>query len=176
MAEETLASEQIYAGKVVTLRVDTVRMDGGREVKREVVEHAAAVAIVPIAADGQVLLVRQFRSPVGDFLLEVPAGTLDEGEEPDVAVQRELQEETGYRAATIRRLTGFWVAPGYDTEFIHVYLGEGLSESRLDPDEDEAIEVERYTLDEALAMIADGRICDAKSIVGLLAVARERGR
>src|SRR5262249_11590923 len=161
-----------YRGKVVTLRVDTVRLDDGRAVKREVVEHAAAVAIVPIADDGRVVLVRQFRSPVGDTLLEVPAGVLDEGEQPEEAVQRELQEETGFRAARTRRLTGFWVAPGYDTEFIHVYLAEGLSESRLDPDEDEQIEVELHTLADALAMVADGRICDAKSIVGLLAVAR----
>lgn len=175
MVEQTLASEQIYKGKVVTLRVDRVRMEDGREVKREVVEHAAAVAIVPIADDGRVVLVRQFRSPVGDSLLELPAGVLDEGEQPEDAVQRELQEETGFRAAHTRRLAGFWVAPGYDTEFIHVFLAEGLSESRLDPDEDEAIEVEQHTLADALAMIADGSICDAKSIVGLLAVARERG-
>ncbi|HLZ72455.1 MAG TPA: NUDIX hydrolase [Dehalococcoidia bacterium] len=174
MAEQTLHSERIYDGKVVKLRVDRVRMDGGREVQREVVEHAGAVAIVPIDADGRVLLVRQYRTPAGRALLEAPAGGLDADEQPEAAAQRELQEETGYRAATIRRLAGFYTAPGYSTEFIHVYLAEGLSESKLAADDDEQIEVERHTLAEALAMIADGRICDAKSIIGLLAFARLR--
>ncbi len=174
MSEQTLGSERIYDGKVVTLRVDRIRLDNGHEAKREVVEHNGAVAIVPIDGEGRILFVRQFRTPAGRALLEVPAGTLDGDEQPEAAVQRELQEETGYRAAQIRRLAGFYTAPGYSTEFIHVYLAEGLSESRLDADEDEQIEVEHYTLAEALAMVDDGRICDAKSIVGLLALAREQ--
>jgi ADP-ribose pyrophosphatase len=174
VSEETLSSERIYDGKVVKLRVDRVRLDNGHEAKREIVEHNGAVAMVPVDGDGRIVLVRQFRTAAGRALLEVPAGTLDKGEEPELAVQRELQEEIGYRAGRIRRLLGFFVAPGYTTEFIHVYLCEELSESRLDADEDEQIEVERYTLAEALAMVADGRICDAKSIVGLLALAREQ--
>mgnify|MGYP001377414216 CR=1 FL=1 len=173
MAEQTLGSERIYDGKVVRLRVDRIRLDNGHETKREVVEHNGAVAMVPVDAAGRIVLVRQFRTAAGKALLELPAGTLDNGEAPEAAVQRELQEEIGYRAAQVRRLAGFFVAPGYSTEFIHVYLCEGLSESKLDADDDEQIEVERYTLAEALAMIADGRICDAKSIVGLLAYARD---
>ncbi len=174
MDEKTLSSQRMYEGKVVSLRVDSVRMADGREAKREVVEHRAAVAIVPIDSSGNIVLVRQYRSPAGAELLELPAGTLDEGEEPDEAAQRELQEETGFRAERIRRLTGFWVAPGYTTEFIHVFLAEGLVESRLDPDDDEAIAVELHSLAASVAMIDDGRICDAKTIVGLLAIARER--
>ncbi|MHB8576613.1 MAG: NUDIX hydrolase [Dehalococcoidia bacterium] len=172
MPEKTIGSERMYDGKVVNLRVDTVRFEDGREAKREVVEHGGAVAIVAIDNDARLLLVRQFRTPVGDDLLEVPAGGIDDGEEPEAAAQRELQEETGYRAARIRRLAGFWVAPGYCTEFIHVFLAEGLTESRLDADDDEAITVERFTLAESIAMIASGEIRDAKSIVGILAFAR----
>ncbi len=173
MDEATLSSERIYEGKVVNLRVDSVRMADGREAKREVIEHHGAVAIVPVDPAGNIVLVRQYRRPAGAELLELPAGTLEDGEEPDQAVQRELQEETGFRAERIRRLAGFWVAPGYTTEFIHVFLAEGLIESHLDPDEDEAIEVEVHSLAASLAMIDSGQICDAKTIIGLLAVARE---
>ena len=174
MREETVQSERIYEGKTLNLRVDTVRFDDGRQAKREVVEHGGAVAIVPVDRNGNIVLVRQFRGPVGDELLEVPAGMMNVDEDPDAAVQRELQEETGFRAERIRRLTGFWVAPGYTTEFIHVYLAEGLVESPLDADEDEAIDLETYPLTEALAMVDRGEIRDAKSIVGLLSLARER--
>jgi ADP-ribose pyrophosphatase len=174
VSEQTLGSELIYSGKVVNLRVDRVRLRDGREARREVVEHGGAVAIVPVDADGKIILVRQFRTPAGASLLEVPAGGIDADEDPDAAVQRELQEETGYRAGRVRKLTACWVAPGYCTEFIHVYLAEGLVESRLEADEDEDIALERYTLAEALALIDSGAICDAKSIVGLLALARER--
>ncbi len=174
MDEKTLSSQRIYEGKVVSLRVDSVRLADGRETKREVIEHSAAVAIVPIDPEGNVLLVRQYRRPAGAEMLELPAGAVDDGEEPEAAAQRELQEETGFRAIRIRRLTGFWVAPGYTTEYIHVFLAEGLVESRLDPDDDEAIEVEAHSLAASLAMIDVGQICDGKTIVGLLAVARER--
>src|SRR5712692_474643 len=169
--EQTVASQRLYQGKVVNLRIDTVRLEDGREARREIVEHGGAVAIVPVDAEGQVLLVRQFRTPIGAVLLEVPAGGIDAGENPDEAVQRELQEETGYWATRIDRLGGFWVAPGYCTEYIHVYRAEGLIESRLDADEDESITVERYSVADALEMVRRGEICDAKSIVGLLQLA-----
>ena len=172
--EQTVSQERIYDGKVVSLRVDTVRMPNGRTAKREVVEHGQAVAIVPVAADGRILLVRQWRSPAAKALLEVPAGSTDGDESTDEAAQRELQEEVGHRAGRMTRMAGFWVAPGYCTEYIHVYLAEDLSESRLDADEDENIEIEPLTLDEALAAIADGRIEDAKSQVGLLLYAQRR--
>jgi ADP-ribose pyrophosphatase len=172
--EETLSSQLVYSGRVVNLRKDEVRLADGRLASREVIEHRPAVAIVPVDDDGRLVLVRQYRLPAEAELLEVPAGVMDEGEDPAESVQRELQEETGYRAERIRRLAGFFVAPGYTTEFIHIYLAEGLIESRLDPDEDEAIEVERYTLAQALALIDSGEIRDGKSIIGLLSLARER--
>lgn len=172
MEEELISQQRLYDGKVVNLRIDTVRMPDGRTATREVVEHVRAVAMVPVAADGRILLVRQWRSPVGAALLEVPAGSTDHGEELEPAVQRELQEEIGYRAGRLTRLGGFWVAPGYCTEYIHVFLAEELAESRLAADEDENIEVVPLTLAEALIAIDRGEIDDAKSQVGLLLYAR----
>ncbi len=176
MEEQVIAQQRVYEGKVVNLRIDTVRMPGGHTALREVVEHNPAVVMLPVAADGRILLVRQWRVPVAGVLLELPAGSTDDAEDPEAAMQRELQEEVGHRATTITRLAGFWVAPGYCTEYIHVYLAEGLQESRLPGDEDENIEVAAMALDDALAAIDDGRIQDAKSQVGLLLYARHLAR
>lgn len=168
MEEQTIEQRRLYDGKIVNLRIDTVRLPNGNTATREVVEHRPAVAMVPVDADGRLLLVRQWRIPAGGVLLEVPAGTTDGDEDMDTAAQRELQEEVGYRAGRLTRLCGFWVAPGYCTEYIHVYLAEDLTESRLPGDEDENIEVARLTLGEALDAISSGEIQDAKSQVGIL--------
>lgn len=176
MEEQTIEQRRLYDGKVVNLRVDTVQLSNGVTATREVVEHRPAVAMVPVDAEGRLVLVRQWRTPAGGTLLEVPAGTTDGGEDIESAVQRELQEEVGYRAGKLTRLCGFWVAPGYCTEYIHIYLAEDLTESRLPGDEDEQIEVVRLTLDEALRAVSTGAIEDAKSQVGILMYAtRVRG-
>lgn len=172
--ETVTKSEQIYKGKVIAVHVDTVRMANGKTATRDVVEHAGAVAIVPVTDEGHIVLVRQYRLPAGKSLLEVPAGSIDANEAPEVAAQRELREETGQRASSLRRLTGFYTAPGYSSEYIHVYLAEGLSEDRLEADDDEDVAVELRSLDEALVLIESGGIEDAKSIAGLLAYARQR--
>lgn len=172
MEEQTIEQREIYHGKVVSVRVDTVRMPAGHTATREVVVHSPAVAMVPVADDGRILLVRQWRTPAGRALLELPAGSVDDDEQTEPAVQRELQEEVGQIAGQLTRLGGFWVAPGYCTEYIHIYLCEELRESRLPGDEDENIEVVPLTLGAALAAIADGTIEDAKSQVGLLLYAR----
>ncbi|HSK52557.1 MAG TPA: NUDIX hydrolase [Clostridia bacterium] len=138
------------------------------------------MAIVPLDSDGQVLLVRQFRSPAGRVLLEIPAGTLDEAadgsiEEPDLAARRELEEETGYRARTWRLLTRFFTAPGFTTEYMHLYLAtdlEPVDGERLGPDEDERLHLVRLPWPDAVAAVERGEIVDAKSIVGLLWLAR----
>lgn len=174
VGERCVQSTRIYEGKVVSLRVDTVEFTDGRRSTREVVEHRGAVAIVPVLDNGDILLVRQYRYAVGASLLEVPAGTLDGGEEPLACADRELQEEIGYRAARFERLGGFYVAPGYDTEYIHAFLATGLTASRLASDEDEEIETVPLPLAEALAMIEGGEIIDAKSICALLLYARRR--
>ena len=131
--------------------------------------------------DDRVLLVRQWRTPARAALLEIPAGTLDvhQGvtEDPDIAARRELEEETGLRAATWERLASFWTAPGFATELMHLYLATGLSqanEDRLGPDEDEHLELQHLPFDEAIALVERGVIRDAKSILGLLWVDRQR--
>ena len=167
-SERVTASRRIYDGRIVNLREDSVELADAKPALREVVEHSDVVAIVPIDLDGNVLLVRQYRLPAGDVLLEVPAGGVDEGERPEDAAQRELREETGYRAERLERISGFFVSPGYCTEFIHVFLATGLTESALDADPDEDIVVERLPLSEAIALIDAGEIKDAKSIIGLL--------
>ena len=165
-APEVIASQRIHQGWI-GLRIDTLRYTSGREGDIVVVEHGGGVTLVAVAADGDLLFVRQYRHPAGRDLLELPAGTLDAGETPEQCAERELQEETGYRPARIERLGAFYLAPGYDTEYQHVFLCTELSESRLEGDED-AIELVRLTLDEALTLVARGDIEDAKTAAALL--------
>jgi ADP-ribose pyrophosphatase len=168
LSEKPVGSQLLYDGKIVHLYLDTVELPNGRQAKREVIRHIGAVAIVPIDAAGQVILVRQFRHAAGRILLEIPAGTLNKDEDPDLAAMRELQEETGYKAEHLRRIGGLYTAPGYTSEYIHLYIATGLTESALDKDEDEFIEVERMPLQSALNLIRTGQIADGKSISGLL--------
>ena len=138
------------------------------QTKREVVEHRPAVVIVPIDETGFVLLVRQYRLPAQEVLLEAPAGGVELGEDPESAAVRELQEEPGFKGSHIIPLGGFWMAPGFCTEFMHAYLATGLRPSPLPPDEDEAVDVVRIPITEILAHIQRGDIQDAKSISALL--------
>jgi ADP-ribose pyrophosphatase len=172
--ERVTASRRIHEGRVVSLREDSVTLPNGRSALREVAEHAAVVAIVPVDAEGNVILVRQYRLPADESLLEIPAGGVDEEESIEAAAQRELREETGYRAGKLERLTGFFVSPGYCTEFIHVFLATELIEDPADGDEDEDISLERLSLEDAVRLIDTGGIKDGKSIVGLL-LADRRG-
>ncbi len=167
--EVTIDSRVDYRGRLLTVRTDRVRLPGGGETNREIVVHRGAVAIVAIDTDGSVLLVRQYRKPAEASLLEVPAGTLEPGEEPLACASRELVEETGYRAARLERICGFFSAPGFCTEFLHVFSARDLSPAHADADEDERIELVRLPLDECLRLVRSGEIRDAKSIVGLLA-------
>ena len=168
--EQRIGSESIFDGKVVNLRVDSVALPDGRQVSREVVEHASAVAVVPIDPEGNVILVRQYRHPADQALLEVPAGTLEESETPDECVQRELREETGFASRDLRALGGFWMSPGYCTEFMYAYLAKDLVPSKLEADDDENIGVERLPLSRVPQLIRLGEIQDAKSIAALLMV------
>ena len=168
MAEKTLSSQPIYDGQVVRLRVDTVRLPGGRETEREIVEHADCVAMVAIDAEGNILLVNQFRKAVEKELLEIPAGGIDPGEDPVTAVRREMQEETGYLPRRVERLGGFYATPGYGTEYLHLYLATDLVPSPLQAEDTEGISLVRVSASQIPALITSGRICDAKSIAGLL--------
>lgn len=167
-SEPTLETRRVFEGNILNVRVDTVRMPSGRSATREIVEHSHAVCIVPVDADGNLLLVRQYRKPAEEALLEVPAGGVEEGEVSEEAVLRELQEEIGYTADNLRHLSSFWVAPGWATEFMHAYLATGLRPSRLEADDDENIEVVRLPFDRALAMLKTGEIKDGKTIASML--------
>jgi len=167
-SERVLDSRRVYEGRVVSLRVDTVELEGGQQVTREVVEHAPVVAIVPLVSDEEVLLVRQYRLPVGAALLEIPAGGVDGGESVEEAARRELGEECGRRAGRLERLGAFYVSPGFCDELVHVFLARDLEgASGLAPDEDERLEVVRVSLAEALRLVSEGEIRDAKSVIGL---------
>jgi len=172
--EQVVESHRLYEGRVVSLRVDRVKLPDGRSAVREVVEHAPVVAIVALDGEGKVLLVRQYRLPVQRLLLEIPAGGIDPGESPEEAAQRELQEETGQRAGRLERLCSFFASPGYCDEYMHLYLATALERSALAADADERIEVVRLPLSEALQLIERGEICDAKTIIGLRAIAEHQ--
>ena len=175
MKEHRLSSKTVFEGRTIQVRVDEARLANGRQATREVVVRAPAVVIAPIDEDGNVVMVRQYRYPVEEALLEVPAGMVEPGEDPDDCAQRELQEETGYRANDLRSLGGFWSTPGYSSEYKYAYVARGLVPSKLEADYDEDIAVERYPLSEIPAMIREGRIRDAKSIAVLLMAANLDG-
>ena len=170
MAEQTLSSQLIYQGRLIRVRVDRVRLPNGRESSREIVEHNGAVAIVALDGEGNVLLVRQYRKAVERTLLEIPAGTLEAGEEPLKCAHRELQEETGYMAGKMEHLGGFYSAPGFCTEYLTLYLATDLTPGPSNAEADEDIELVRLPLAQTRDLIASGAICDAKSIIGLLSV------
>jgi ADP-ribose pyrophosphatase len=157
------------------VRVDTLRLPDGTSYTREIIEYGTAVVLVPVAPDGRLLLVRQYRHATRQWLLELPAGGVDERDaSPEAAALRELREETGHRG-TLTRIGGMFLAPGYSEEYQHVYAATGLAEDALDADEDEDLVLERATLDEALGYIDAGVICDAKSIAALLMYLRHVG-
>ncbi len=168
--EETIARRYVYQGRILNLRVDTVRLPSGRVTTREIVEHRGAVALVPLDEDGHVLMVRQYRKAIERDLLEIPAGTLEPGESPEACARRELAEETGYQADRLEPLLSFYSSPGFCTEQLHLYLARGLRPAAVPRPEDERLTLERVPLAQVPALISQGVICDAKSLIGLLAL------
>jgi ADP-ribose pyrophosphatase len=168
-SEKTLSSQIIYEGRAVRLRVDTVQTVGGRQTTREIVEHVDCVAIVAVDAEDNVLLVKQFRKPVEKDLLEIPAGGIDAGEDAEAAVIREMREETGLWPQRVERLGGFYSSPGFCSEYLYLYLATELTPSQLYAEDTAGIEVVRMPITQIPDLITSGRICDAKSIAGLLA-------
>jgi ADP-ribose diphosphatase len=171
-----LASRRIYSGRVLRLDIDTVRFPDGSTGELELIRHPGAAAVVPCASDprGQdptILLIKQYRYATGGVLWEVPAGTLDPGEEPEACARRELAEEAGVTAVQLRRLTSIWTTPGFTDEVIHLYLATGLTTGAPARERDEFIEVEPQPLSRALNWIRDGEIRDAKTIVAILYMA-----
>ena len=173
--ESVLKHETLYEGRIVKLYLETVRLPNGEEARREIIRHPGAVAIVPVDEEQRVTLVRQFRLAAGRHMLEVPAGTLEPGEEPLVCAERELQEEAGMFPGKLEALGGIFVAPGYSSEYIHLYLATDLRPSQLEGDADEFLEVRSMLLTEALALIDSGELNDGKTITALLLAARRLG-
>ncbi|HEC21848.1 MAG TPA: NUDIX hydrolase [Chloroflexi bacterium] len=173
MSEEKIVSSQlVFEGRIFDLRVETVARSDGKTYQREMIIHNGAVAMVPLDEDGNVILVRQYRAGAEKVLLEIPAGMLEDGEEPLAAARRELQEEIGYYPEELTRLGLFYVAASYTTEAITIYLARGLRPSRLPQDIDEYITVERMPFRQALQQALDNDIEDAKTLIGLVWAAR----
>lgn len=162
--------KNIYKGKVVTLNIETVTLPNGVTVELETIRHPGAAAVVPMKDDGTVVLIRQFRHAAGGFIYEIPAGKLNPGEDPLHCASRELEEEIGYRAACFELLSSILTAPGFTDEVIHVYKATGLTAGRQQLDRDEVLDVVEMSLSDAIKMIEEGTIRDAKTMVGLQAV------
>jgi ADP-ribose pyrophosphatase len=163
-----LRSEILFTGKVFDVRRDTVIEPGGVRADRDIVVHPGSVVVLPIFEDGRVLLIRQYRHTVGDFLWELVAGRKEPNETPSVAARRELVEETGYAAGRLRKLMHIIPTPGFVNEWMWIFAAEGLVKGAAQPEEDEKITPRIFTLRQADAMIRSGRLRDAKSIAGLL--------
>lgn len=164
---KVVASETVYSGRVFNVTCDTIEEDK-HSYKREVVRHHGSAVIIPVFDDGTVALVQQYRHPAVKYLIEAPAGTLNEGEDPAAGATRELEEELGVVATRMEKLSEFFVSPGFLEEKMWVFLATGLSETQQNLDEDEIIDIVRVPFTQALEMIQDGEIEDAKTIIGLL--------
>ena len=167
--EKTLKSEMVYRGKVLNLRRDEVMTVSGKPSIREIVEHGGGVALVAVTDKGKVIMERQFRKPLERVVLEIPAGKLEDGEDPLSAAGREREEETGYRAEKIEYLTKYYPSVGYCQEALYMYLCTGLTKGQTDLDEDEAIDIYEYSFEELYDMIDRGELEDGKTMAALLA-------
>jgi len=163
---EIKESKIIYSGRVVRLRIDYLK---DRKIKiREVVEHPGAVAILPVISRDRILLINQYRYPVGKWILEVPAGTIKDGESPDECALRELEEETGYRARILKKMLTIYPSPGYSTESIHIYVASGLEKSTQKLEEDEELTIIEMGVDEAIEELMKRNEVDGKTFLALL--------
>ncbi len=175
MTNPILVSKQsIYKGKIFDIRIDEIR-EGDIKYKREIVVHKGSAVVIPVFEDGTVALVRQYRHAAGTYLLEICAGTLNAGEDPEIGARRELEEEIGVAAGKMEKLSEFYVSPGFLTEKMHLYLATELTETSQNLEADEILTVERHSLASLLEMVKNGEIEDAKTIVGItLAAAKGR--
>ena len=167
MEIELLRSETVYRGRVFEVRQDFIRLPNGKTAQLDIVDHRDSVTILPLDNEGQIWFIRQYRRPIDDFLLELPAGVAEPGEDPLTNAQRELREEIGMASGLIQLLGSFFLAPGYSNEFMHVFLAQDLFPSPLPGDEDEIIEIEKISASEAYRLAEIGKLNDSKSIIAL---------
>ncbi|WP_312092400.1 NUDIX hydrolase [Niallia sp.] len=169
LEEKTLKTEHIYSGRIIQVQVDEVELPNGKTSTRELVKHPGAVAVIAITDDNKLVMVEQFRKPLEKVIVEIPAGKLEKGEEPALCARRELEEETGYDCESLELVSSFYTSPGFADEIIHVYVAKGLTkkEDAAGLDEDEFVNVLEITLEEALQLIKEQRIFDAKTIFGV---------
>ncbi|MFQ5944314.1 MAG: NUDIX hydrolase [Anaerolineales bacterium] len=167
MAIEVLSSEIVFEGKVFDVRVDQVRLAGDRETRIDIVIHSGAVTFIPIDQDGTIWFVRQYRHATGDYLLELPAGTLEPGEDPALTAARESREEIGMAPSHMKAIGGFYLAPGYSNEYMHVFIATGLEPDARMPDPDEIIEIEKLSVPEVVGQLHSGGFQDAKTLAAL---------
>jgi ADP-ribose pyrophosphatase len=171
---QILSSTEVFTGRVFAVTVDTIR-EGDKTYQREVVHHPGSAVIIPVFEDGTIALVRQYRHPAVRYLLEAPAGTLERGEVPEEGAARELEEELGYVAGRLEKLSEFFVSPGFCEEKMWVYLATDLAETRQQLEDDEILEVVRIPFSQVLSMITTGEIEDAKTIIGVMLAAPRVG-
>ena len=163
-----LGSEIVYKGRAITLRRDNLRTPDDHTVSYDIIEHPGSIILVPVDEKGQVLFVRQYRHAAEEDMLELPAGTREAGETPQACAAREIREETGMAAANLQKIGAFYLAPGYSTELMHVFLATGLTPAPLAADADEFLSVETMPLADAFKLAESGKLSDAKSLAALL--------
>ncbi len=166
--EKTISTQPIFSGKIISLQVDTILLPDGRKATREIVKHPGAVAVIALHED-KLIVVEQYRKPLERSLIEIPAGKIDPGEDPELTAKRELEEETGYRCQQVKKLHSFYTSPGFANEILHLYVAEGLEKGTAAPDQDEFLQCREITFEEALQCVQDGRIADAKTIAAVYA-------
>ncbi len=172
--EEAISSEVAFEGELLKVRVDTVKTPSGKEASREIIEHPGSAVIVPITADGKVLFIRQYRYVTGEYLLELPAGLIDEGEDALESAKRELKEETHYEAGSVRHLSTVYISPGYSEEVTTIYLAEDCTPIEYEDDEDEPIQILPVPLEDVRGLMPEGdqKVADAQTLLGMLWLVR----
>lgn len=170
--EKTIRTEHIFSGKIISLQVDDVLLPNGKESKREIVKHPGAVAVVPITDEGKIVFVEQFRKPLERSIVEIPAGKIEENEDPEVTAVRELEEETGYTTDSLKYISSFYTSPGFANEIIHLYYTDQLKKipNKIAGDDDEFVQLIELTLEEAEQYVKEQKIFDAKTMYALLYV------
>mgnify|MGYP001247232260 FL=1 len=168
--EKTIRTKKIFSGNIISVQVDDVLLPNGKESKREIVKHPGAVAIIPVTKNGNMIFVKQFRKPLERSLIEIPAGKIEENEDPEITAVRELEEETGFTTDTLTYVASFYTSPGFADEIIHLYYTDQLRPltERVEGDEDEFVEIVELSLEEAEQYVRDKKIYDAKTMYALL--------